>query len=260
MSQTPLDQAARAMLASDSDEAARLVYYRRLAASEMFLVLEEEPRGETVSPLILTPADGAMVLLFDREDRLADFMGAPAPYLGLSGRKLAQMLKGQGLGLAINLGVDGAEVALPADALDWICDSAPPPVDLTQTRIRQITPPSDLPEVLLQALDERLAGLAGQVETAVLALVEFENASRGHVLALGGVAPEAEHAIADSIAEALGFSGVEAGALDVLFLTTEDPHLAAFRKTGLAFEIATAPQPSAPKAPGSDPERPPILR
>ena len=45
------------------------------------------------------------MLVFDREDRLTDFVGQPAPYAALSGRAIAQMLAGQGIGLGLNLDV-----------------------------------------------------------------------------------------------------------------------------------------------------------
>ena len=58
------------------------------------------------------------------------------------------------------------------------------------------------------------------------------------------------------------FSGIEAGALDVLFIRDSDPLAASLTRVGLRFDL---PEIQAPErveriAPGSDPDSPPILR
>ena len=68
--------------------------------------------------------------------------------------------------------------------------------------------------------------------------------------------------MAKAVSEALTFSGIEAGALDVSFLRSADPLAAKLVQWGLRFDL---PQPEEVQevglsAPGSDPEKPPILR
>ena len=108
--ETPLDSAHAAMEAAPENDAARLRFYERLADSELFLMLTEEARDENISPEVFDVADGRFLLAFDREERLARFAGRPAPYAALSGRVLAQMMAGQGLGLGVNLEVAPGEV------------------------------------------------------------------------------------------------------------------------------------------------------
>jgi hypothetical protein len=64
------------------------------------------------------------------------------------------------------------------------------------------------------------------------------------------------------MAEALTFSGIEAGALDVVFIDDSHPFLPQFRAQGLALDIPQPPQAKVQvvTAPGSDPDKPPILR
>ena len=76
---TPLDQAHAAMEAAPEDGAARMRFYERLADGELFLMLSAEPKGDDVSPEIFELEEGTFVLAFDRESRLADFAGRPAP-------------------------------------------------------------------------------------------------------------------------------------------------------------------------------------
>ena len=61
--------------------------------------------------------------------------------------------------------------------------------------------------------------------------------------------------------EALTFSGLDAGELDVGFFEASDPLVARLAKVGLQFDLPDPiAMPSPPGAPGMDPEKPPKLR
>ena len=72
----------------------------------------------------------------------------------------------------------------------------------------------------------------------------------------------ARDALASAVAEALTFSGIEAGALDVAFFSASDPITARLARVGLRIDLPQPPRPTPaqPQAPGSDPDTPPILR
>jgi hypothetical protein len=90
--------------------------------------------------------------------------------------------------------------------------------------------------------------------------VEYEDGRRGHLLAFIGAAPGAEEALARAAGEALTFSGLEAGELDVAFLDPADPVAAAMGRAGVRIALAApeAAAPAAPRPPGMD--APPRLR
>jgi hypothetical protein len=103
---TEIDLAHAAMVADDADDLARLRFYERLAESELFMLLEAEVEGDQISPAMFEAEDQQFVLIFDREARMSEFYGkAIAPYAALSGRGMAQMLEGQRIGMALNMGV-----------------------------------------------------------------------------------------------------------------------------------------------------------
>jgi hypothetical protein len=82
------------------------------------------------------------------------------------------------------------------------------------------------------------------------------------MLVFAGALPGAEGTLARAAGEALTFSGIEAGEMDVTFLEPDDPALAAVARVALRFDL---PVPEAlpeavPLPPGSDPDRPPRLR
>jgi hypothetical protein len=257
---TPLDVAHAAMEAAPDDEGARLRFYERLAASELCLLLAREAEGDRIEPAVFAPEGGTCVLAFDSEARLAAFAEGAAPYAALSGRALAGMLAGQGMGLGLNLGVAPSAILLPAGAMEWLAEMlAEAPAEVAARPV-ELRVPKGLPEAVLRALDARLAGMAGMARAAWLVSARYEDGAQGHLLGFVGAVPGAEGALARAVSEVLAFSGLEAAALDVGFFEASDPVLARMAACGLRFDLPEAEARSAPAAPGSDPEKPPRLR
>ncbi|QYK40005.1 MAG: SseB family protein [Paracoccaceae bacterium] len=264
---SPLDLAHAAMEAAPEDDAARLRYYARLADSLLWLWLADEAAGDTLAPRVFQTGDGPVVLAFDREERLAEAAGQAVPYAALPGRVAVRALAGladdagHGVALGINLGAGAPAYLIPPDALRWLAvtlDHAPQEL---QGRPVSFHPPGALPPVLLGALDERLARAGALARAAHLAGVTYHDGRRGHLLAFAGVSPGAEAALARAVAEALVFSGLEAGEIDVAFPPPGDPALAAIARAGLRIDLPAPPAPAVaapPPPPGT--QGPPRLR
>jgi len=258
MDDTLLDRAWAECEAAPEDGALRLRYYARLVESEMILLLEHEATGDDIQPKVFDLEDGPIVLIFDTEARLTEFTGLPAPYAAVPGRALVEMLAGQGLGVGLNLGVAPSSRLLPPEILDWLAQTlAESPQELT-SRLTALHPPKGLPEALLIALDQRLARMEGLAQMAYLVGTEDDSGARGHLLAIVEAAPGAETALARAVQSALSFSGVEAGMLDVTFLSADDPRAAECARLGLRFDLPRPQDNTATTAP--DPTMPPRLR
>ena len=258
---TPLDTDHAAMEAAPEDNARQLRFYQRLAESELYLLLTDEPQGDDISPEIFDVADGRFVLAFDRADRLAQFAGRAVPYVALPGRVLAQMLAGQGVGLGLNLDVAPSAMLIPAEAVAWLNQIGAGAPDPLEARIAELSPPTGLPEALLPALDARLATAAGLAGMAYLAGVTYDSGARSHLLAFIDAPEAAQPALARAVATTLAFSGLEAGMLDVAFFAATDPVAASLARVGLRFDLPNPPQVQPERVvPGSDPDKPPILR
>ncbi len=259
---TPLDDARSAMEAAPEDEGARLAFHDRLASAELYLLLTREPeRGDALDPRLFETSQGTFVLAFDRVERLAAFAEGEAPYAALSGRILAAMLAGNGVGLALNPGVAPSSYLMPPEAVSWLSETLSDAPDELEARPSELSPPGDLPERLLTALDGKLASARGLARMAYLTGVTWESGAAGHLLAFVDATPGAEGALARAVREALVFSELEAGALDVAFFAAHDTVAGRLARVGLRFDLPKFEAAVAePAAPGTDPEKPPRLR
>ncbi len=262
MTDTALDLAHAAMSAAPEDDAARLRFFERLGDAELFLLLESEATGDDVTPQVFDPGNGPLVLVFDREERLSAFVGSQAPYAALSGRMIAGLLAEQGLGLGLNLDVAPSSFLLDAAGVQWLANTLAHGPDEVEARLAEVSAPKGLPDTLITALDMKLATATGLAQLAYLVGTADSEGKRSHLLAFVGAAPGAEPALARAASEALTFSGIDAGALDVGFFDASDPVAARLARVGLRFDL---PQPAPARspergAPGSDPDRPPRLR
>ena len=257
---TLLDAAHAAVSADPENEALRLRFFERLADGEMVLLLEREAVGESFEPRVFELEDGPVVLAFDREERLAAFTGGIAPYAALPGRVIACLLKGQGIGMGVNLGVAPSSMLLPPDAMDWLAETLDEGPQEVEAQPQEFLPPS-VPEAVIAALDAKLARAGGLASSALLAGVVYADGRRGHLLALLNAVHGAEGALSRAMNEALVFSGIEAGELDVVFLAATAPAAQAMARVALRFDLPEPQQQDlSPAAPGLDPSRPPRLR
>ncbi|MWD27653.1 SseB family protein [Aquicoccus sp. SCR17] len=261
MTDTPLDQAHAAMDAAPEDDALRLAFYDRLAHAELLLLLKSDPEGDSIDPEDMTIEGAPCLLVFDTEERLAEHAGKAAAYVGLSGRALAGMMAGQGVGLALNLGVAPSSHVLPPEAVDWLAATLSHGPEEVEAEPRAFHAPS-LPGSVVAALDHRLASAAGLARAAFLTGVTYSDGMRGHMLVIAGAVPGSEQALAGTVNEALTFSDAGEVSLDVTFLDEQDPAITAVAAKALRFDLPEreAPEPHRPAAPGSDPSKPPRLR
>lgn len=259
---TPLDDAFRASEEHPEDDRLRLGFYERLADSELMLLLDREPDGDEIAPKVFSVADGGVVLVFDREERLAEFVGHEAHYVVMSGRAIVAMLDGQGLGLGLNLGVAPSATLLPADGITWLAETLANHPELHEDVPQEVHAPTNLPESFVTALDTKLATAAGYARCAYLARVVYAGGKENHLLAFVDPLADAETALAKAVNEALTFSGIEAGMIDVAFLSNSHPMAASLDRHGLRFDLPEPKQVTAhsPAAPGMDPDIPPKLR
>lgn len=257
-----LDIAFDAMMAAPDDDAARMRYYARLADGMLYLMLDHEADGGAVQPVVVEIDDAKVVLAYDTEERLAATTDAPVPYAELPGRVIAAQLAGQNVALGVNLGVGEAEFLVPPEALVWLAQTLDhAPANVT-ARPMAFEAPRGLPANLIQALDAKLARAGGLAQAALLAAVRYEDGRNGHMLAYVGAVPGAEAALTRAASEALTFSGVEAGEMDVTFLSADLTVVDRMARVALRFDlpVPTPVVPSGPSAPGMDPLVPPKLR
>ncbi len=258
--ETGLDVADAAMARAPEDDAARLRYYGRLADAELYLLLADQAGDEEVTPQLIEEDGQSYAVAFDREERLSEYAGGMAFHAAVPGRALAQILAGQGLGLAINPQIAPSARLLPPAALNWLAETLTHVPTEESDRPVALHAPTGLSETLLAALDEKLASAKGLAREAWLARVEYSDGREGPLLAFIDPALAAEKALATSVSEALTFSGLEEGALDVTFLSSKSAIAQRIARVGLRLKLPQPSMPAGPKTPGADPSNPPKLR
>ena len=195
---TPIDAAHAAMTAAPDDDTPRLRFYERLAASELFVLLEGDAEGDKITPQLFDAEGTQYVLAFDREERLAGFAGPAAPYAALSGRVTAGLLAANNLGLGLNLEVAPSAILLPPDAMAWLDTTLGNAPQDVEARVESLTAPKGLPDSLIEAIDEKLATATGLARYACLVGVTYAGGGSGHMLGFVGALPHAESALAQA--------------------------------------------------------------
>ncbi len=257
MTQTQLDAAYGAMMADPDNDSLRSAYYGVLAATEVFVLLEREAT-QRIEPQLLEMDGIRYALIFDTDARLASFCDAPTPYGAMSGRALVEAIGGARLGLAVNPGVAEASIFVPPEAVEWMRARVGADIEEGGQRIVALNAPMVESVELLKAIDGRLAVFAGEGRSAYLVEAQYE-ADTAHLMVLVGVPEAARASIAGGLAEALRFL-VPDMAFDTMFVDAGAEIVAAASRVGLRFDMAPEKAvPTAPQAPGSDPDKPPIL-
>jgi SseB protein N-terminal domain len=259
---TRLDDSCAAMMQDDEDHAARLNFYSQLADTELFLMLDADAIADQVQPRIFDLDEGPVVLAFDLEERLSAFVGGPAPYAALPGRVIAAQLAGQGVGLGLNVGDAPSSIILPPEAMDWLTNTLDTKPQQVAAVAQGFSSPWGIPASVTDRLMEKLSTNAGLAEAVLLAEVVYEGGRRGHILAVLGAVAGAEAALSGAVSEALVFSGLDLAEMDVVFLAADDPRTAIIEGVALRLDLPKlmAPTKPAPRIPGMDPSKPPILR
>lgn len=258
---TPLDTAHALMDTAPDDASLRMRFFERLADCELFLLLQNEAAGDNLSPEVFEVEGAKYVLVFDREERLAEFVEGSAHHAALSGRVIAKMLAGQGIGLGVNLGVAPSSILLADDALVWLADMLEnAPVEV-MARPVSVEAPAGVSQALLEAIDIKLATAAGLAEAAYLVTAQYEEGRQGLMLAIIDALPAAQGALAKAVGEVVMFGDENHAGLDVAFFKASEPVCATLAKVGLRFELPKREaEAHTPAAPGRDPNSPPILR
>lgn len=268
---TALDRAHSKMAADLEDNAARLGFYGALADAELFILLTIEAAGDAISPEILDLEGDKYVLVFDSEERFAQFTTTPAPYAALPGRVIAGMLTGQKIGMGLNLGVAPSSIVIPYAAMDWLTEALSINPELqsqqalgrTNQGLGTFSPASETTVRLAPILTEKLRFSAGLVSAVILANLHNTDNSETAVLGFLGAPDTAHPGLARMAQEALVFAGLEGHPLDVLFLQSESPQAKRMIKVGTEIRLPKVQIPVTKTeiiAPGSDPTKPPILR
>ena len=264
---TNLDRAHEQMQLRPDDDALRARFMSLLADCELFLPLKQEPKGDEIAPELLDLEGGTYLRAYDSEERLSQGCQnageGGVPYIALSGRILARMLAGSQVGLALNLNVAPSSMLLSNDMMRWVNEVLDHAPETAQGHIASLHAPRQFAGSFLDVLSAKLVFSASLAQAFWLCRVVYKSGEEADVLAILGAEARVEEALAKAVRS--GFVGGRGDTvLDVLFLTGDEPLVAASLGERLIFERSeeapNTPQNTFPTPPGRDPDKPPILR
>ena len=267
---TNLDRAHEQMQLRPDDDALRARFMSLLADCELFLPLKQEPKGDEIAPELLDLEGGTYLRAYDSEERLSQGCQnageGGVPYIALSGRILARMLAGSQVGLALNLNVAPSSMLLSNDMMRWVNEVLDHAPETAQGHIASLHAPRQFAGSFLDVLSAKLVFSASLAQAFWLCRVVYKSGEEADVLAILGAEARVEEALAKAVQEAVLLAGEGDTVLDVLFLTGDEPLVAALERLGerLIFERSeeapNTPQNTFPTPPSRDPDKPPILR
>ncbi|MCI4662087.1 MAG: SseB family protein [Neomegalonema sp.] len=243
-----LDAAWAEMRRSGEDEAADAASARYLdiLLSEVLLCpLASDPDEEgndpdAIEPLIVEHGGVGAVVVFDSEDRLANFLTEPTAHVALPGRAYFEMLDGAELPLILNPGIAPVEAVFEPQTISTLAATA----EMTDEELAsdgfgngQILPPK-APEALLTTLATRLAAARSLLVEAWLVFVDRDD-EQVSTLALALEASEgASEAGLRSLAlelSQLGAAHLDEIPLEVLILPRDAALFKTIREQGFAL-------------------------
>ena len=254
---TQLNKAFVKMAQNPENNDARLNYYGVLADTNLFLLLAQEPSNETLEPKFIQLEGKNFALAFDSEESLSEFYGEAAAFAQITGRVLAKMLLEEKIGLGINLGVSEGELLLPWEIIKWFVNVLDETPDLVQTTPKNFFRAKAFPEVLFNALKEKLMPAVGLFDEIWICAVEYNEDETSHLICLMGVQNSSQQAIVKSINEVLSFTDIDLGNIDVAYFSYDNEACTKIREIGIKLEF---PEVSEVKNATSDVKNKPALQ
>ncbi|MEM9269171.1 MAG: hypothetical protein AAGA78_09580, partial [Pseudomonadota bacterium] len=148
---------------------------------------------------------------------------------------------------------------MPPDVLDWMSERLAQSPQAPFSDVDTYAQVVGLPEAALEALDMRLAGLAGLAAKAHLILAIDPEEQSQMVMVVEEAVPGAQMALEKALGEVAAFNGLTEVGFALEFWEKSDPRLAQVIPYALSFELPSPRTSHTPMAPGTDPNAPPRL-
>lgn len=172
-----------AFLEAQRDPSASPRFFDELMATMLYLPIHEEPAetltgGQSISPIVFEVEGEETVLVFDSEDRLAQWASEPVNYVGLPGAAIFEMFDGAEQ-VGLNLGVAPSSLIITRENVEWLHERAMEAVQAEEVPAGaslRVEPPTETPREAVAALTSRLAGFRAEVDEATLFRLFVEGA------------------------------------------------------------------------------------
>lgn len=202
---------------------------------------EADDESESVQPRLVEIAGRETVLLFDSEERLAEYVEEPTAFIAAPGRAFFDMAAANGAQIALNLDVaESSTVFEPhvVQAISTLAAESDDEVSLELDESLTVEAPDDASPALLGALAARVGAARALLAEAWLAVVQLGDSPTAMALGLrptDGVDIEELRELARELARLGGSFSDDGSPLDVALLREGDGALDAFRRVGFGL-------------------------
>ena len=255
--QTRMDRAYQHMQSLPDNDTAGLRFYETFSDANLSVLINAD-----LSMQVFETSQGKIVLAFDTDDRMAEFVSEPTEFMKIPGRELVMRLLGTDTGVGLNLNVAPTSQILTPEILVWLSDLLSVDSTLLQDQAVGFTANCQSSSDDIAAISSRLENFAGRVSAAYMCGISYSDGVTADALIVVDCDPSVEADLFTAVIETQKFAENNATDLAIKFITSSNPTLSEIRRIGQEIHIPkTIPShPAQPKPPGMDPDKPPILR
>ena len=252
-----MDKTYAHMLASPESDTAGLRFYEAFCDTNLSVLVNAD-----LSMQVFETSQGKIILAFDTEERVAEFVDQPTEFIKMPGRELVTQLRGTDTGIGLNLNVAPTSQILTPEILAWISELLSVDSTLLVDQVAGFSADCQLSAEDRTALTDRLANFAGRVEAAYLCGVTYTDGAMADALFIVDCDPTIEADLFTAMIETQKFAKEDVADLAIKFISSSSPALLEIRRHGDELHL---PKPIVtpafqPTAPGMDPDKPPKLR
>ena len=252
-----MDKTYARMQAAPNSDAAGLRFYEAFCDTNLHVLVNAD-----LSLQIFETSQGKLILAFDTEERMAEFVEQPTEFIKMPGRELVTQLKETDIGIGLNLNVAPTSQILTPEILDWVSALLSVDSTLMVDQVAGFSADCQLSDDDRTALTDRLVNFTGVVKAAYICGVTYADGATADALFFIDCDQDIEADLFTAMIETQKFAMDSSADLAIKFISSDSPALPEIQRHGHQLHIpAPIVTPTfQPSAPGMDPNKPPKLR
>lgn len=254
---TRLDVVYQRMQSSPESETAGLRFYEAFCDANLCVLINAD-----TSMQVFETSQGKIVLAFDTDERVAEFISEATEFIKIAGRDLVMQLLASETGIGLNLNVAPTSQILSPDILTWLSEFLAESSSFSIDQVVAISPPDQWLDDHKTAISTQLEKYAGMIASAYFCSVTYSDNTVADAVFIVDCDPTTEAVLFTALVESQKFLDKNTAEIAIKFISPDNQEFPEICRVGEEIVISklTVIHTSAPTAPGMDPDKPPKLR